>query len=95
MVENGMHIEGWHAWTGGSGALVIVIGMAKWLFTSFNGKADKSTVKKVFEKVDENTKDITHLKETVAVTKTKVENIETVVEKIDTKLDRLLDRRAP
>jgi len=90
-----MHIEVWHVWTGGSGALVIVIGMAKWLFASFNGKADKSTVKKVFEKVDDNTKDITHLKETVAVTKTKVENIETVVEKIDTKLDRLLDRRAP
>lgn len=96
-------MEAWHAWVGGTGALTIVIGSFKWLFSQFNGKADKkkvddmdaelkgkldrSTGQILFEQIKEQGADISELKVTSAVTKTKVENIEGAVGRIEGKLD--------
>lgn len=101
-------MEAWHAYVGGTGALGLVIGIGKWLFSAFNGKADKSKVEKMeqalvektdrsttkilFEKVEKNTEHISELKENTAITRTKVEGIEGAVGRIEDKLGRALRR---
>ena len=102
-------MEVWHVWVGGSGALGLVVGSLKWLFSQFNGKADKgkveqveralsektdrSTTKILFEKAERNTQDISDLKENTAITRTKVENIEGAVGRIEDKIGRALNGR--
>lgn len=95
-------IEGWHVWLGGTAAAGILIGAGKWGYSVLNGKADRTTVKALFTKVDDNTDDIAELKTNVAVTMEKTKNIKETVdkgdkrmEKMDGKLDELLGRPAP
>lgn len=103
-----MHVEGWHVWVGGLGALGVVTGTLRWLFSQFNGKADKAkveemskaltgktdraTTKILFEKIEKHSEDISALKENTAVTRTKVESIEGGVRRIEDKLSQALSR---
>ena len=67
-------------------------GAAYKVFSAINGKADKSSLKIAFDKLDEHGKDISSVKTDTAVLKTKVENIEATLTKMDGKLDRLLTK---
>ena len=103
-------MEAWHAYVvGGTGTLTLAIGIGKWLFSAFNGKADKTkveeisrglvaktdreTTKVVFKKVEQNTRDISELKENTGITRTKVEYIEGSVRRIEDKIGRALNGR--
>lgn len=103
-------MEAWHAYAmGGTGALTLAAIMGRWLFSAFNGKADKkkvddmdaelknkldrSTGKILFDKVEKHGEDISALKENTAVTRTKVESIEGTVDRIEDKIGRALNNR--
>jgi hypothetical protein len=103
-------MEAWHAYAaGGTGALTLAILVGRWLFSAFNGKADKakvekmqeslikktdrSTTKILFDKVEKHSEDISGLKENIAITRTKVEGIEGTVGRIEDKIGRALNNR--
>jgi hypothetical protein len=102
-------VEAWHAYAaGGTGALTLAAIMGRWLFSAFNGKADKkkvddmdaelkekldrSTGQILFEQIKEQGRDITGLKVDTAAMKIQVENIEGGVVRIDDKIGRALNR---
>jgi hypothetical protein len=103
-------MEAWHAYAaGGTGGLTLAILVGRWLFSAFNGKADKkkvddidaelkgkldrSTGQILFEEIKDQGKDITALKVDTAAMKKQVENIEGGVARIEDKIGRALNNR--